>query len=41
MALTVLNVSISPEPFQLVIDNVQRWDREIAKPALENTSHEK
>ena len=33
--------SISPEPFQMAIDNMQRWDAEMTKPAVENTSHEK
>jgi hypothetical protein len=33
--------SISPEPFQLAIENMQRWDREISKPAVESTAHEK
>ena len=33
--------SISPEPFQLAIENMQRWDSEMTKPAVEHTTHEK
>ena len=33
--------SISPEPFQLAIENMQRWDSDISKPAVANTAHEK
>jgi len=33
--------SISPEPFQLAIENMQRWDSEIARPAADKLSNER
>jgi hypothetical protein len=33
--------SIGSGPVQLAIDNMQRWDTGIVKPAVENTSHER
>jgi hypothetical protein len=31
--------SIGAEPFQLAIDNMHRWDREVLKPAVVESSH--